>query len=150
MKLKVSGKKIDLPEAPTGWKLTPRPGGWIVAEGPEGERRRIACFEARGRLGASLGGTLYLGDLIAKERGGGGSGGSDSDLVAQFPGKVRKILVREGAQVAEGEPLVLIEAMKMEFAVKAPFAGKVVRVLVQEAQQLSPGDRFVELEKTAP
>ena len=58
---------------------------------------------------------------MAEQRGGAG-GEEHADLVAQFPGKVRKVLVAEGAQVAEGEPLVLVEAMKMEFAVKAPRA----------------------------
>lgn len=146
-RLKVSGKKIELPAAPSGWKLTQRPGGWILAEGPAGERKRIAVVESRGRLAASLDGVLYQGEILRAERGGAGaSGGSDADLVAQFPGKVRKILVSEGASVAEGEPLVLVEAMKMEFAIKAPFAGKVTRILVKEAQQLSPGDRFVEME----
>lgn len=147
-RFKVSGKKVELPEPPQGWKLTPRPGGWILAEGPDGRRERIALFESRGKLGANLGGTLYQGDIARDQRAGGaGAAGSDSDLVAQFPGKVRKVLVQEGARVAEGDPLVLVEAMKMEFAIKAPFAGKVTRILVAEAQQLSPGDRFVEMEK---
>ena len=73
-------------------------------------------------------------------------GGSDADLVAQFPGKVRKILVKADQAVAEGDPLVLVEAMKMEFAVKAPFAGKVTKLLVKEGQQLSPGDRLLDME----
>jgi biotin carboxyl carrier protein len=147
---KVSGKKVAMPSEPlAGWKLSLRPGGWILAEGPEGQRERLSVFESRGRLAASLGGVLYQGELVEKQRAGQSAAGSDSDLIAQFPGKVRKILVQEGAQVAEGEPLVLVEAMKMEFAIKAPFAGRVTRVLVKEAQQLSPGDRFVELKADA-
>jgi biotin carboxyl carrier protein len=122
----------------------------VLAEGPQGQRERLAVFEARGKLGASLGGTLYQGELALDQRGAGGAGGGgDADLMAQFPGKVRKVLVREGDRVEEGQPLVLVEAMKMEFAIKAPYAGLVKRVLVQEAQQLSPGDRFVELEAQA-
>jgi biotin carboxyl carrier protein len=150
-RFKVSGKRVELPEAAAsglaGWKLTQRPGGWILAEGPNGERERLMATEARGRLGASLGGVLWQGDVARDQRasGGGSSAGSDADLVAQFPGKVRKVLVEAGAMVAEGDPLVLVEAMKMEFAIKAPFAGRVEKVLVKEAQQLSPGDRFVEL-----
>jgi biotin carboxyl carrier protein len=67
-------------------------------------------------------------------------------LVAQFPGKVRKIMVQPGQEVQEGDALVMVEAMKMEFGVKAPRAGKIKTILVREGQQLSPGDRFVELE----
>jgi 3-methylcrotonyl-CoA carboxylase alpha subunit len=137
---RVSGKKFEL-EASAGWKLVRRPGGWIIAEGPGGERRRLAVFEDRGRLSASVGGRLLSGEILAKER---RTVGATGELVAQFPGKVRKVLVAAGDQVQDGQGLVLIEAMKMEFAVSAPGPGKIKKVLVHEGQQLSPGDRFVE------
>jgi biotin carboxyl carrier protein len=145
---KVSGKRTALPSASelgAGWKFIPRPGGWVVVESPTGERQRIMLSEIRGRLSASVGGYLWQGEVIRDQRASSRAGGDDSDLVAQFPGKVRKLLVAENAKVAEGEPLLLVEAMKMEFAVKAPFAGVVTKVLVKEGQQLSPGDRFVDM-----
>lgn len=145
---RVSGKKVELPKAGSDWSFTVRPGGWVIAERKTAsgvERKRFALHEAKGKLSASLGGFLYFGGLQAQARGG-ASAGSDADLTAQFPGKVRKILVAEGASVGEGDPLVLVEAMKMEFTVKAPYSGTVKKVLVKEAQQLAPGDRFVELE----
>ena len=43
--------------------------------------------------------------------------------------------------------MLLLEAMKMEFSVKAPFKGTIERILVKEGQQLSPGDRFLDLKK---
>ncbi|MDR3607420.1 MAG: acetyl-CoA carboxylase biotin carboxyl carrier protein subunit [Oligoflexia bacterium] len=145
--LKISGKRFEL-EATKGWCFERRPGGWLIATSPSGARKRFALHELRGRLSFSLDGRLYFGAVEKAGRGsaGGAAAGNDSDLVAQFPGKVRKLLVGEGAQVAAGDPLILIEAMKMEFTVKAPFAGRVTRVLVQEGQQLSPGDRFFEVE----
>ncbi len=147
---KVSGKRVAFPESSKGVKLVSRPGGWIVVEHADGTRQRIMAHEARGKLSVSLGGRLWHGDLVREERQSqGGGAGADSDLVAQFPGKVRKILVQEGAIVAAGESLLLVEAMKMEFAIKAPFAGTVTRILVKEAQQLSPGDRFVDLKSEA-
>jgi biotin carboxyl carrier protein len=145
-RLKISGKRVELPAANSEWKLTARPGGWILAEGPGGERKRLMVSEVRGRLSVSVGGWLWSGEVARDQRAGSGaSAGSDADLVAQFPGKVRKLLVAAGAVVSEGDPLVLVEAMKMEFAVKAPFAGTVMRMLVQEGQQLSPGDRFLDM-----
>lgn len=145
------GSRSALPSATGRWKLSIRPGGWIVAEretpGGGQERRRIAIAEARGALGASLGGLLWQGEVLETREGAGGDAGSETDLTAQFPGKVRKILVQAGQEVKAGEPLCLVEAMKMEFAIKAPFAGKVMKILVAEAQQLSPGDRLVDLEK---
>lgn len=142
--LRIGGKKIALPGKTSRFKWSVRPGGWLVYEGSDGSRGRIMLHEARGQLSFSAGGKLYAGALVSENRHAGASAGGDSDLVAQFPGKVRKILVQAGATVREGDPLVLVEAMKMEFSIKAPSAGKVSRVLVTEGQQLSPGDRFVE------
>ncbi len=143
--LKVSGKKFHIPAELSAWKFTVRPGGWILAEGPAGERRRFAYFEGKGRASAAIGGSLFFGEWISERKGHGAhASAGDSDLTAQFPGKVRKVLVEAGMKVEAGVPLILIEAMKMEFTVKAPTAGIVKRALVVEGQQLSPGDRFFE------
>ena len=141
---RLSGKKVDLPRNPQKkWTFTLRPGSWVIAESSDGERRRFALSELRTQLGASLDGVLWQGELLKVTRSASGQSQSgDSDLTAQFPGKVRKILVSAGTQVNEGESLILVEAMKMEFAVKAPSRGLVKSVLVKEGQQLSPGDRF--------
>lgn len=143
---KVSGKKAELPAAPAGWAFERRPGGWVIAVSPTGSRHRFQLAELKGMLSANLGGLLMHGQVHAQSRGGSGGGGSDADLVAQFPGKVRKLLVSDGATVKEGDSLLLVEAMKMEFAVKAPYDGVVKKMLVTEGQQLSPGTKFVDLE----
>ena len=146
---RVSGKKLPMPEPATGWTFETRPGGWTVASRARAdgstERKRIFVFESKGKLSFSIDGVLYHGSVDAKARAAGASGGTDQDLIAQFPGKVRKVLVQAGTTVEEGTPLLLLEAMKMEFSVKAPFAGKIEKVHVVEGQQLSPGDRFLDL-----
>ena len=115
------------------------------------ERRRFMLQEGNGKLSAQLGGKLWHGDIVAVSAGGSASsGGLDSDLTAQFPGKIRKILVKAGDRVEEGASLLFVEAMKMEFSVKAPFSGRVSKVHVQEGQQVSPGDRFLDLERESP
>ena len=142
---RVSGKAFELAGDFAGWKFTQRPGGWIIAEGPKGERRRFAALELKGKLSANVGGRLLHGSVETRQRSDAGPS-PGAELTAQFPGKVRKVLVADGAKLKGGEPLVLVEAMKMEFAVSAPGPGVVKRVLVKEGQQLSPGDRFVDFE----
>lgn len=146
--VKISGKKTSLPSLDEKkWKITQRPGGWLIAESADGIRKRFALDEKRGKFSASLSGYLWNGEWLVEDRNSGKAGGrDDGDLTAQFPGKVRKILVRDHDSVQEGDTLLLIEAMKMEFAVRAPSTGKILRVLVQEGQQLLPGDRFLEME----
>lgn len=150
---KVSGKKFALPTSQEAsrslsearWVV--RPGGWLVLEFPDGTRRRLALHEARGQLAVAINGRLYSGVINEESRHRGTEKAeADADLTAQFPGKVRKVLVSAGAKVAEGDSLVLVEAMKMEFTIKAPADGKVTKILVTEGQQLSPGDRFLDFE----
>jgi len=68
-------------------------------------------------------------------------------LESPMPGKVLKVLVAVGDQVAEDQPLVIIEAMKMEFTVRAPHDGKVARVCFSEGDQVAVGDVLIEMEK---
>jgi biotin carboxyl carrier protein len=65
-----------------------------------------------------------------------GAGGAEGRFVlrAPMPGKVVKVLVAVGAEVAEGQGLVIIEAMKMENELRSPRKGKVTGVTVQEGQ----------------
>lgn len=110
------------------------------------ERRRLMGFESKGMLSVAVQGRLWHGEVKALRTGAAASVADDSDLNSQFPGKIRKILVTEGQTVAAGETLLLMEAMKMEFAIKAPYTGRVKKLKVSEGQQVSPGDRFLDLE----
>ncbi len=65
---------------------------------------------------------------------------------APMPGKVVKILVKAGDEVAEGQGLVVVEAMKMENELKSPKAGKVVQVLTKEGTAVENGAPLLEVE----
>jgi biotin carboxyl carrier protein len=67
------------------------------------------------------------------------------EVTAPMPGKVLDVLVREGQQVAAGDPLVVLEAMKMETVAVADAAGTVVRVHVRTGVMVEPGQTLVEL-----
>ncbi len=54
-----------------------------------------------------------------------------SNLKAPMPGKVLSVAVKAGAEVQEGEPLLVLEAMKMENVIKSPATGKVNSVDVE-------------------
>ena len=143
--LRISGKKVALPKANPSIHFEARPGGWIIAHMQDGKRVRFALSQFRDIFGFQIGGRNTHTQWLESQRSVAGVA-SDSDLTAQFPGKVRKLLLKEGSFVKVGEPLVLIEAMKMEFSIKAPSAGKLLKYLVAEGQQLSPGQLLVEFE----
>ncbi|MBK5256591.1 MAG: acetyl-CoA carboxylase biotin carboxyl carrier protein subunit [Vicinamibacteria bacterium] len=60
-------------------------------------------------------------------------------LTAPMPGKIVKVLVREGESVEAGHGVLVMEAMKMENELKANKAGKVQEIKVQEGQAVEMG-----------
>ncbi len=70
------------------------------------------------------------------------------DAKAEIVGNVWKIVVREGDQVGPGDPLIVLETMKMEIPVHAPAHGHVSRILVAEGQIVQEGDPVVEIDDT--
>jgi 3-methylcrotonyl-CoA carboxylase alpha subunit len=73
-------------------------------------------------------------------------GGEETpSLEAPMPGRIAAVRVVSGASVSKGDVLVVVEAMKMEHAVRAPKDGAVDRVLVSEGQMVGLGDVLVEM-----
>ena len=73
-------------------------------------------------------------------------GGEETpSLEAPMPGRIAAVRVASGASVSKGDVLVVVEAMKMEHAVRAPKDGVVERVLVSEGQMVGLGDVLVEM-----
>ena len=68
-------------------------------------------------------------------------------LMAPMPGKLVQVMVKPGDTVEKGQPLVVLEAMKMEHTVKAPRAGKVAAVRYAAGEQVEEGTALVELEE---
>jgi propionyl-CoA carboxylase alpha chain len=60
-------------------------------------------------------------------------------LLAPMPGLVRRVLVEVGAVVVAGQPLLVLEAMKMEQTVAAPAAGVVAELRAKAGEQVSTG-----------
>jgi biotin carboxyl carrier protein len=67
-------------------------------------------------------------------------------VVAPMPGKLVRVLVAAGQDVAAGQGLVVMEAMKMENEIRAPRAGRVREVSVQERQTVETGALLVLLD----
>ena len=68
------------------------------------------------------------------------SGAGAGTVCSPLPGTVMKVLVKPGDTVAEGQTLLVLEAMKMENNVDAPRAGKVSTVAVQAGDAIMEGD----------
>ncbi len=67
-------------------------------------------------------------------------------VTSPMPGKILRILVKEGEQVKTGQGLVVLEAMKMENEIPAPKDGVVKKILVKEGDTVDTGQPLIELE----
>ncbi|MBH0201156.1 MAG: biotin/lipoyl-binding protein [Nitrospira sp.] len=63
-----------------------------------------------------------------------------------MPGRVVKVLVAVEDQVKTGDPLLIIEAMKMESRVPAPIDGRVVAILTAEGDNVKTDETVIQLE----
>ncbi|MBU1368586.1 MAG: acetyl-CoA carboxylase biotin carboxyl carrier protein subunit [Bacteroidetes bacterium] len=66
-------------------------------------------------------------------------------MTAFIPGTITEVFVKEGQKVAEGDPLVVLEAMKMLNEIKAPFDGEVKQLAVVSGQRVSKNQLLVEV-----
>ena len=67
-------------------------------------------------------------------------------LAAPMPGRVIKLFVQPGTQVEKGQPLLILEAMKMEHTITAPAAGTVKAIHYAAGEQVLEGAELVNIE----
>jgi 3-methylcrotonyl-CoA carboxylase alpha subunit len=98
---------------------------------------RIAVFAATGSA------VLTEVDLIAHAGDGPSEGGR---LTAPMPGKLVAFLAQAGDAVTKGQPLAVMEAMKMEHTISSPRDGKVAELLFAVGDQVADGAELLKLE----
>lgn len=69
----------------------------------------------------------------------------EGDLLAPMPGRVRRTLVAEGDAVSRGQVVMILEAMKMEHAIRAPRDGIVTRLAHAEGDLVDAGAALAEM-----
>jgi acetyl/propionyl-CoA carboxylase alpha subunit len=112
--LEIAGREHRVVAAPDGDRI------WIWCEGV------TAIFE---RVSGSR-------SAVSREHGG--------DLISPMPGRVRRTLVTDGERVTRGQTLLVLEAMKMEHAIRAPRDGT-VRLRVREGDLVEAGVELAEI-----
>jgi biotin carboxyl carrier protein len=133
----------------------------IGAEPLDGGRLRLVTSEGASIAEVTMAGNrrfVRLGNLdfvfereIGVRRGRGGPGmmaGASGALEAPMPGVVTRVMAAPGDEVKKGQPLVALEAMKMEHLIRAPRDGRIRQVNAQPGQMVAGGATLVELEET--
>ena len=133
-------------------RLTPGPrttaaGGAAVEElalEVDGRPHRALVARSRDRVLVAIAGRVWAFESGEEARGAHGAAGS-GEVTAPMPGKVIAVLVAEGDQVEAGQPLVVLEAMKMESTLVAEVAGRVRSVRAVAGATVAAGDLLVEI-----
>lgn len=116
----------------------PRDARWVFLEG------RVWVIDTVRRTSG------VAGAASASSRAGAAAGLSGGDaelaLAAPMPATVASIHVAAGQEVAMGDLLLMLEAMKMELPIRAPRAGRVKTVACQRGELVQPGVPLVEFE----
>ena len=115
--------------------IHPQAGEWVVVL--RGRPIRVTVRSHRDRL------------LAETSRSATRTGGP-AEVRASLPGLVVRVAVAVGDIVAAGEPLVAIEAMKMQNEIRAPGPGRVVAVEVSPGQTIAAGALLVRLADADP
>lgn len=117
----------------------------------EGQSYQIECQNVRGQLWAHFQGRTFavnpetVGVRTRKKS----SSAKGADLHSPMPGKITKILKSEGDMVQPGESVVMMEAMKMEYTLKAEKSGVIKKVFCRLQEQVPLGHKLVQIEEVS-
>lgn len=104
---------------------------------------------SKGVLWVHLDGETFVYEPPKRGRRGGkgaAAAANPGEIVAPMPGKIIKLLVGAGDKVTAGDVLLVMEAMKMEYTLKAQAEGTVAEIKCEPNQQVALGQVLVKLE----
>jgi 3-methylcrotonyl-CoA carboxylase alpha subunit len=142
-----AGYLLDLPAQSVMTRAESADGGNLVAD-LDGARVHASVVRSGDALTVFALGVSHRLELkefetVADEDAGG-------RLTAPMPGSVVDVLVSAGQKVDKGQPLMIIEAMKMEHTIAAPMAGVVAEVLFGRGDQVREGEQLIQFETQTP
>jgi 3-methylcrotonyl-CoA carboxylase alpha subunit len=113
----------------------------------DGNQFHATVIEVEGAYHVFFEGESYLYRLLDPLAFDVAEGAEEHSLVAPMPGRLVTLLVQPGDDVEEGTPLLMLEAMKMEYTVMAPTAGRVQSFLFAAGDQVPEGAQLMHFER---
>ncbi|MFW6051855.1 MAG: biotin/lipoyl-containing protein [Myxococcota bacterium] len=138
----LDGEPLDADAVPIPGGVSLRLDGRVydVVVGGKAEKLDVACGAHRTQA------QVESERARARKKKRGAAGDTAKELRCPMPGRVLKILVKAGDEVAPGDPLVVVEAMKMENELRAEAGGKIASVEVNEGQNVESNAVLLRLE----
>jgi 3-methylcrotonyl-CoA carboxylase alpha subunit len=111
-----------------------------------GEWRTVRVTRAERRIFVTLDGRDYVFEsLPPAARRARRDEHPEGEISMPMPGKVVRVHVKDGESVTRGQPLVVVEAMKMEYTLRAPKDGVVRRLAAQVGELIDAGAALLEV-----
>jgi len=149
------GEAINLPTQAFFYGLAPNeeiivplgPGKNVIVKylnrtAPDEQGRRLVFFELNGQTRSIIIRDKQSESTVIANR----KAAGEKEIGAPLQGSISQILVREGQEIAEDDPLFVIEAMKMESTITAPISGTIKRIHLSERTLVEQDDLVIELE----
>ncbi len=113
----------------------------------EGKMEKIFYQKMKSKLWIHFLGQTHSIETQKSKTTAGGKNEERLEILAPMPGKITKVLKNENDTVNPGDTLVVMEAMKMEYALKSDLKGLIQQVLCRLGDQVSLGQKLVQLAK---
>lgn len=115
----------------------------------EGRRLAVECYRRLGALVVFSGARSWAINLHDPLQAAAAEHAGDGSILSPMPGLVVEVKVRSGDKVVRNQPLIVIEAMKMEYALAAPADAVVTDVFIVSGQQVDGGTVLLKLNEEA-
>lgn len=142
MRMLVDGQEFELEPQP-GVRVS-RQGELLLVTSEEGTRSAMVVKSGRQTL------VSYRGRVYAVEKAGrsiaGKTGPTSGEATAPMPGQIVDVLVNQGEAVAQGQKLLVLEAMKTQQPILAAFDGIVATILVSKGDQVVEGALLIKIQ----
>jgi biotin carboxyl carrier protein len=142
LEVRVGGERVDVDVVPVGGQLSVRINGEVVDLTIEGQPPEVGAIASGHRSYVRVE-SERLRSAEAAKKGGGAS--AEKVVKSPMPGRIVKILVGPGDAVEAGQPLLVMEAMKMENEIKAKAAGTIASVHVKPGEAVEGNAKLVSL-----
>lgn len=128
-------------------------GPWVLSLLVEGASHEVAVLrQGEGQYSVDWRGRSFAVELVdplthlAETSRGDGAKQGKRTVKAYMPGRVVEVRVRAGETVESGQPMIVLEAMKMQNEIQAERSGVVSRVFVSAGEAVEGGDPLVEID----
>jgi 3-methylcrotonyl-CoA carboxylase alpha subunit len=116
----------------------------------DGQRVNATVISDHGRMHVFLDGQSYVLVHVDPLEIAAEGHSKESSLLAPMPGRVIAQMVQEGERVEKGTPLIVLEAMKMEYTIHAPEAGRVASFHFSVGEQVTEGTELLHFDSEDP